>query len=594
MCEARTSAGLLWTRLDTTPRATRNYIEVTIRVRPVGHTLAMRARLALILAILVVVPLASLAWLGTRMAEDEARRVAERFDEVVSARLTDQAAAIGRLMVDKERALLAATSDLPTDVDALRDRLRGESQFRHLLVLDVQGRRAFPPAQGALSEAERTFVERTRGLWQGRALVHRPMSKKADLGNDGSMPDVKEAAPKTAAPTTAAPKQAVAVSRQGQGSMQQRANGPVIPLSTVAAQAPADEDAYGWHIWYWGGGLNLMFWRRRPDGRIYAVEVDRVQLLSDVVGRLPSTRESGGDERIALLDSSGRVAYVWGSWTPPAGQLPHLTQPLDAPLSAWQLAWTGAMPASAGVGGGVLTGLVAMGLSLLGLAVYFYRESTRDLRRAARRVTFVNQVSHELKTPLTNIRMYAELLEEDLFDADERTARHLGVITRESQRLSRLIGNILTFAKGQRKSLSVRRAPASLDRIVTDVVEQFRPALERCAVPLTLDLQASTPVAIDADAVGQVLYNLLSNVEKYAKGGPLRIQTRQSAQRSVLTLQDGGPGVPRGARERVFVPFERLDDSLSEGAAGTGIGLGIARDLARLHGGDLLLLPAET
>lgn len=565
----------------------------------------MRARLALILAILVVVPLASLAWLGTRMAEDEARRVAERFDEVVSARLTDQAAAIGRLMVDKERALLAATGDLPTDVDALRDRLRGESQFRHLLVLDVQGRRAFPPAEGALSEAERTFVERTRGLWQGRALLRQPISKKSalrndgPLRNDGSMPDAKQIVPKKLVPKKRvlkepAPKQAVAVSRQGQGSVQQRANGPVIPLSTVAAQAPADEDAYGWHIWYWGGGLNLMFWRRRPDGRIYAVEVDRVQLLSDVVGRLPSTRESGGDERIALLDSSGRVAYVWGSWTPPAGQMPHLTQPLDAPLSAWQLAWTGAMPASAGVGGGVLTGLVAMGLSLLGLAVYFYRESTRDLRRAARRVTFVNQVSHELKTPLTNIRMYAELLEEDLFDADERTARHLGVITRESQRLSRLIGNILTFAKGQRKSLTVRRAPASLDRIVTDVVEQFRPALERCAVPLTLDLLASTPVAIDADAVGQVLYNLLSNVEKYAKGGPLRIQTRQSAQRSVLTLQDGGPGVPRGARERVFVPFERLDDSLSEGAAGTGIGLGIARDLARLHGGDLLLLPTET
>lgn len=549
----------------------------------------MRARLALILAILVVVPLVSLAWLGTRMAEDEARRVAERFDDVVSARLTDQAAAIARLMVDKERALLAATGDLPAEVDALRDRLRGESQFRHLLVLDVQGRRAFPPADGALSEAERTFVERTRGLWQGRALMRRPISKKVDLGNDGSMPDDKQqAAPKKDTPKQAASRQSSRL------SVQQSAKGPVIPLSTVAAQAPPDEDAYGWHIWYWGGGLNLMFWRRRPDGRIYAVEVDRVQLLSDVVGRLPSTRESGGDERIALLDSSGRVAYVWGSWTPPAGQQPHLTQPLDAPLSAWQLAWTGAMPEAGGVGGGVLAGLVAMGLSLLGLAVYFYRESTRDLRRAARRVTFVNQVSHELKTPLTNIRMYAELLEEELFDANDRTERYLGVITRESQRLSRLIGNILTFAKGQRKSLSLRRAPISLDGIVADVVEQFRPALARCEVPLTLDLKAAAPVSIDADAVGQVLYNLLSNVEKYAKGGPLRIQTRQTADRSILTLQDGGPGVPRGARDRVFVPFERLDDSLSEGAAGTGIGLGIARDLARLHGGDLVLLSTES
>lgn len=567
---------------------------MTSPIAGLGHTAAMRARLALILAVLVIVPLASLAWLGARMADDEARRFRERFDEVVRARLVDQAAAIERLMAEKARALLAATQDLPTDADGLRDRLRRESQFRHLMVLDVEGRLAFPPVDGPLSAAERSFIERTRGLWQGRALVRRPASKT--LGNDGAAQGAspsKRPIPKLRATMRAlndeAPQQ-----RPQHGPQQSAQRAPRVPLSTVAAAAPSSEDAYGWHIWYWGGGLNLMFWRRHVDGRIYAVEVDRVQLLSDVVGRLPATRAEATDEKIALIDSSGRVAYVWGGWTPPKDAAPHMTQALKAPLTAWQLAWHGSIPAPAGIGGGLLAGLVAMGVALLGLAVYFYRESTRDLRRAARRVTFVNQVSHELKTPLTNIRMYAELLEEELFDADDRAERYLGVITRESQRLSRLIGNILTFAKGQRKALSLHRAPAELDQIVRDVVEQFRPALTRCQVPITLELNATRRVSIDADAVGQVLYNLLSNVEKYAKNGPLHIRTQQAPSRSVLTVHDGGSGIPKAARERIFAPFERLDDSLSEGAAGTGIGLGIARDLARLHGGDLALVPTDT
>lgn len=548
----------------------------------------MRARLAIILAVLVLAPLVSLTWLGMRMAEDEAQRVSARFEEVIRARLVDQAAAIKRLMGEKQRELLAATRDLPEETDALRTRVRGEARFRHLLVLDVEGRRVFPPPSGPLSAAERSFVERTRGLWEGRALI-RPRGK-GDIGNDG----LDSPPPDQAQQAKPAPSGLGSALQTRGGSSSSSARRPVIPLSTVARSAPT-EDAHGWHIWYWGGGLNLMFWRRQADGRIVAVEVDRVQLLSDVVGRLPATREggSGAEERIALLDSSGRVIYVWGAWTPPAGQSPQMSQPLSAPLTAWQLAWNGRIPQPAGMGAGVLAGLIAIGAALLGLAVYFYRESTRDLRRAARRVTFVNQVSHELKTPLTNIRMYAELLEDELFDADERTERYLGVITRESQRLSRLIGNILTFAKHQRKSLSLRRAPAVLDAIVGDVVEQFRPSLTRCAVPIELDLQAPGAVSVDADAVGQVLYNLLSNVEKYAKGGPLAITTRQSGGRSVITIRDSGPGVPRNARERIFTPFERLDDSLTEGAAGTGIGLGIARDLARLHGGDLVLVPTD-
>ena len=113
---------------------------------------------------------------------------------------------------------------------------------------------------------------------------------------------------------------------------------------------------------------------------------------------------------------------------------------LASPLSAWNLAWYGPQPAEGGPGLSLLSGLGAVALALIGLAVWFYRESSRELREAARRVTFVNQVSHELKTPLTNIRLYAELLEDELPEEDDKAAHHLGVIVSESQRLSRRLG----------------------------------------------------------------------------------------------------------------------------------------------------------
>src|SRR5207247_7565172 len=96
-----------------------------------------------------------------------------------------------------------------------------------------------------------------------------------------------------------------------------------------------------------------------------------------------------------------------------------------------------------------ITVVAVMAVPLFWLSVYFYRENSRELRVSAQRVTFVNQVSHELKTPLTNIRMYAELLEKHLPEDNEQAAQHLDVIVSESQRLSRLIANVLTFARQQ-------------------------------------------------------------------------------------------------------------------------------------------------
>ena len=221
------------------------------------------------------------------------------------------------------------------------------------------------------------------------------------------------------------------------------------------------------------------------------------------------------------------------------------------------------------------------------------------MREAAQRVSFVNQVSHELKTPLTNIRMYAELLDQDVRagragDEDNRLTRYLDVIVFESQRLSRLIGNVLSFSRSRRDALDLHPQPGVVDEVVRRVLDQFQPALEAKNVEVDFSPGGSETASFDADALEQILGNLIGNVEKYAaSGGILQVASHQKDGRVEITVQDRGPGLSGAEGRRIFEPFYRVHNRLTEGVSGTGIGLAISRKLARLHGGDLELLPSD-
>jgi signal transduction histidine kinase len=124
-------------------------------------------------------------------------------------------------------------------------------------------------------------------------------------------------------------------------------------------------------------------------------------------------------------------------------------------------------------------------------------------------------------------------------------------------------------------------------------VERFREPLAARGVEVRFDAGAPGPVLLDADSLGQILDNLLGNVEKYAPGsGVVEVSTRRQGDASTIVVADRGPGIPDRSREEVFKPFRRLSSKLTDGVSGTGLGLTIARDLARLHGGDVRLGPS--
>jgi len=206
---------------------------------------------------------------------------------------------------------------------------------------------------------------------------------------------------------------------------------------------------------------------------------------------------------------------------------------------------------------------------------------------------FVSNVSHELKTPLTSIRMFSELLAEGRVTDARKQREYLGVITAETARLSRLINNVLDFARMERGEKKYRFENLDLVRLVRETVETYRPHLEASGFALQCDLPAEAlEVKGDADALAQVLVNLISNAEKYsADKKEITIRLGKSDQQPSIEVLDRGIGVPAGCDQKIFEQFYRAHDSLSSGIQGSGLGLTLARQIARAHGGDVTCRP---
>ena len=204
----------------------------------------------------------------------------------------------------------------------------------------------------------------------------------------------------------------------------------------------------------------------------------------------------------------------------------------------------------------------------------------RDLDAA--KDDFLRGISHNLQTPLTSIRAYADQL------AGDRPDRRLSIIAEQADRLSRMVRQLLMVSRLESGALRPRLEVLSLGTRVRRAWEAL--GTEATEFELTDDADGWLAVA-DADQLDQVLWALLDNALKYGEGAPVRARIRRQPEDGALalTIEDGGPGVPEGAQERLFGRFER---GRREGQAdGTGLGLYVSRALCRSMGGDLVLEP---
>jgi signal transduction histidine kinase len=206
-------------------------------------------------------------------------------------------------------------------------------------------------------------------------------------------------------------------------------------------------------------------------------------------------------------------------------------------------------------------------------------------------------VSHELKTPLTSIRMFSELLAEGRVSEPEKRRSYLQIITAETSRLTRLINNVLDFSRMERGEKKYQMRPFDIAGLARETVDTYRPHLESFGFKIEAKLpEVEIMVNGDRDALSQVLVNLLSNAEKYsnsAKSITVELEKTGADSQIEMRILDRGPGVPRGCEERIFEQFYRAHDSLSSGIQGSGLGLTLARQIARAHGGDVVYRSRE-
>ncbi|MDH4197707.1 MAG: ATP-binding protein [Candidatus Aminicenantes bacterium] len=344
--------------------------------------------------------------------------------------------------------------------------------------------------------------------------------------------------------------------------------------------------------------LSLLFWRREPGGGFVGCVVADDEFRARLVGRLPAVLSPA--RVLTVLDESGQPLLTPAEGASRDWRRPLVAREVSELLPRWETVAYPADPSALASQAratrlvlGVLIGLLLVSLLSGGTMVMSTLRSEMNLAR--QKTTFVTNVSHELKTPLTSIRMFAEMLKEGRQPDADKQRNYLGLMVSETERLTRLINNVLDFSKMERGQKSYTKKRLEAARLVEDVVESQRPRLEHDGFSVSFDdSSGGALVEADEEALKQALLNLLSNAEKYS--GPAKLVDVEAAPGDgavLVRVMDRGIGVPPAEAKKIFKEFYRVDHSLSSEAHGSGLGLAIAQRIVRDHGGDIRCLPRE-
>lgn len=328
-------------------------------------------------------------------------------------------------------------------------------------------------------------------------------------------------------------------------------------------------------------------WERTESGRRQLIIAwhDVPRIVHELFPRL----YSGGDQanRVNVVDAEGRIVFG-----PPLsrGGL-TLGRQFQTTLYKWRVnvSMAAAQQLARAVERRRILEMVLVALSSLvvifGLIVIIIA-AARERRLSMLKSEFVANVSHELKTPLSLVRMFSEMLLSGRA-APEKQQQYLQIIVSESERLSALIDNVLDFARMERRSEAYEFKTADITETVARAVDVCLPRAERQNIPLQLDTKGINPKTTELDerAVEIALINLIDNALKYApKSQTIGIAVRRTGDSIEISVSDGGPGIDPAQQRQIFERFVRGKSS-GDGVRGSGIGLSLVAQIAKAHGG---------
>jgi len=517
-----------------------------------------------LLSALILVPLAVVAVAGVILLRHEHDRLEtttglakQRWLGQV-ARELEQGLEQVRLTLEQELIQLAM-GDIESGLEQIRDR---NPLVRNTFWVNRNGERLLPPAGAHLDEEAERFLQRYDSLFAGRLpwFAAQPDDPYENLN------------------------------RQVKGnSLQNWSN-----IRTQKVKSPSPVIRRHWKTWRWEESDELLLYVEHPLTReVVGLELERAALFSRLDVLLRELATTG--EALVMRDRNDRVLIA--SEEPPDVPPDHSVD-MGPLLGFARLEWHPRFPTSSGNPRGFYLASIGIGalllLSILGGTLGLNAWLRRSRREALQKTTFVSNVSHEFKTPLTTLRLYSELLLEGRVADPEKQNRYLRTLRDESERLARLVHNVLDFSRLEMGRNRLQPVPISLLHHLQAVQERLAERLEARGLRVTLP-DEEVHILCDPDGLDQILLNLFDNALKYAQGATdLRIGVREGSGNVRIEFRDNGPGIPPPHRKRIFHAFHQVDDSLTRESGGSGLGLHISRRIARQMNGDLTLLSSSS
>jgi two-component system sensor histidine kinase BaeS len=289
----------------------------------------------------------------------------------------------------------------------------------------------------------------------------------------------------------------------------------------------------------------------------------------------------------ALLVAAGLIAGLTGALLLFSGLIASMRRPLEELVDAAGRLAGGERSARVRVGG--LAETAALGAAFNEMADELEREASQRDRLDRLKDEFVLTASHELRSPLTSVLGFAELLMMERDSLTPKQVETVEVILDNCRHLVRLLNDLLDLARSDAGRLTVRPQPTDVAALVEDAARTMRAQTEGSGQSLAEHVQPGLPqVNVEPDRIRQVLVNLLTNAHDYSpQGARIGVEARALDAEVEIAVTDNGPGIPEDQLEHVFERFTRGDAGLTQRVGGTGLGLAISKSLVELHGGTI-------
>ncbi|HKZ12311.1 MAG TPA: HAMP domain-containing sensor histidine kinase [Solirubrobacterales bacterium] len=289
----------------------------------------------------------------------------------------------------------------------------------------------------------------------------------------------------------------------------------------------------------------------------------------------------------AILVGGGLIAGLIGALLLFTGLIASMRRPLEQLVDAAGRLAAGDRSTRVEVGG--LSETATLGKAFNEMASELELEAAERDRLDRMKDEFVLTASHELRSPLTSVQGFAELLMLERDSLTERQVETVEIILDNCRHLVRLLNDLLDLARSDAGRLTIRARPTQLTPLIEDVVRTMRAQTDNSAQTLVERIEPNLPVVeVEPDRIRQILVNLLTNAHEYSpERASIQVTARVADGGVEIDVTDNGPGIPSAQLEHIFERFVRGDAGLTQRVGGTGLGLAISKSLVELHGGTI-------